>query len=269
MQDNSQETIEMTQFKDQVALVTGGASGIGAATARLLAERGARVVIADLASGNGAAAADRIGAAFMALDVTSEAGWKATIAAILERHGRLDVLVNAAGIVGDVVNGTLTNTTLADFRRVMSVNLDGTFLGCREGVEAMRKTGKGAIINLASVGAYYPTLQSVAYGASKGAVTQLTKTVALAGAENGHQIRCNSVHPGKIATPMLETIFDQYKQRQAAGGVDPRTAGRRIPLADEGKPEDVANLIAFLASDDAGYITGGEFTVDGGWRLLR
>jgi 3(or 17)beta-hydroxysteroid dehydrogenase len=168
-----------------------------------------------------------------------------------------------------VVNGTLANTTLADFRRVMAVNLDGTFLGCREGIEAMRRSGKGAIINLASVGAYYPTLQSVAYGASKGAVTQLTKTVALAGSENGHQIRCNSVHPGKIATPMLETIFDQYKQRQAAGGVDPRTAGRRIPLAEEGKPEDVANLIAFLASDQAGYITGGEFTVDGGWRLLR
>ncbi len=259
----------MTQFKDQVALVTGGASGIGAATARLLAERGARVIIADLANGNGAAVADRIGAEFMALDVTSESGWQATIAAVLERHGSLDVLVNAAGIVGDVVNGTLANTTLADFRRVMAVNLDGTFLGCREGIAAMRRSGKGAIVNLASVGAYYPTLQSVAYGASKGAVTQLTKTVALAGSENGHQIRCNSVHPGKIATPMLETIFDQYKQRQAAGGVDPRTAGRRIPLAEEGKPEDVANLIAFLASDQAGYITGGEFTVDGGWRLLR
>ena len=259
----------MTQFSEKVVLVTGGASGIGAATARLLAQRGATVFIGDLAGGNGEKIATEIGGTFLALDVTSEAAWSQAVQTILDRQGRLDVLVNAAGIVGDVVNGTIANTTLAEFRRVMSVNLDGTFLGCKESLAAMRKHGTGAIVNLASVGAYYPTTQSVAYGASKGAVTQLTKTVALAGAENGNQIRCNSVHPGKTATPMLETIFDQYRQRQAAGGVDPRPAGRRIPLGDEGKAEDVAHLIAFLASDESGYITGGEFTVDGGWRLLR
>ncbi|GJG94306.1 SDR family NAD(P)-dependent oxidoreductase [Cupriavidus pauculus] len=259
----------MTQFSEKVALVTGGASGIGAATARLLAQRGATVFIGDLPGGNGEAIATEVGGTFLALNVTSEADWSHAVQTILDRQERLDVLVNAAGIVGDVVNGTIANTTLAEFRRVMSVNLDGTFLGCKEALAAMQKHGIGAIINLASVGAYYPTTQSVAYGASKGAVTQLTKTVALTGAENGNRIRCNSVHPGKTATPMLETIFDQYRQRQAAGGTDPRPTGRRIPLGDEGTAADVAHLITFLASDEAGYITGGEFTVDGGWRLLR
>lgn len=110
------------------------------------------------------------------------------------------MLVNAAGIVGDVVHGTLEHTTLAEWRRVMAVNLDGTFLGCREAVSAMRRQGRGAIVNVASVGAYYPTTQSIAYGASKGAVTQLTKSVAMFGAQGGHRIRCNSVHPGRTAT---------------------------------------------------------------------
>lgn len=259
----------MAQFTEKVALITGGASGIGAATARLLAQRAATVVIADLPNSNGAKVAQEIGGEFMPLDVTSESNWAETVQSILHRHGRLDVLVNAAGIVGDVVNGTLAKTTLDDWHRVLSVNLDGTFLGCREAMGAMQKTGAGSIINLASVGAYYPTTQSVAYGVSKGAVTQLTKTVALTGAENGNKVRCNSVHPGKTSTPMLESIFTQYQQRQAAGDVDPRPKGRQIPLGDEGRAEDVANLIAFLASDEAGYITGGEFTVDGGWRLLR
>lgn len=259
----------MPKFSGKVALVTGGASGIGAATARLLALRGAMVFIADLAGGNGEHVAAECGGEFLPLNVTSEEEWATATSTIHGRQGRLDVLVNAAGIVGDVVNGTIANTSLAEWRRVLSVNLDGTFLGCKQALAEMQRHGVGAIVNLASVGAYYPTTQSVAYGASKGAVTQLTKTVALAGSENGNQIRCNSVHPGKTATPMLESIFDQYRQRQAAGGTDPRPAGRRIPLGDEGRPEDVANLIAFLASDEAGYITGGEFTVDGGWRLLR
>lgn len=259
----------MNRFSDKVALVTGGASGIGAATARLLAQQGARVFVADLGNGRGETVAAEIGGQFVALNVTGEADWSAAMRSILDREGRLDILVNAAGIVGDVVNGTIANTSLEDWRRVLSVNVDGTFLGCKAALAAMQPRGTGAIVNLASVGAYYPTTQSAAYGASKGAVMQLTKTVALTGAENGGRVRCNSVHPGKIATPMLTSIFDQYKQREAAGGTDPRPKERRIPLGEEGTPDDVANLIAFLASDEARYITGGEFTVDGGWRLLR
>jgi len=269
----------MTNLNNKIALVTGGAQGIGAATARVLAAAGATVIVADLPSSKAAGAdlAGEIGGQFVALDVTSEQDWSDAIASIVDRHGSLAVLVNSAGIAGDVVNGALDRMTLADWRRVMAVNLDGTFLGCRAALAVMKRTGRGSIINIASVGAYYPTLENVAYGASKGGVTQLTKTVAFYGSQDGLRIRCNSVHPGQIETPMLTSIYGQILQRFAPTG-DPelekfvtaklREAIDRIPFGD-GKPEDVAKLIAFLASDDAQYITGAEFTIDGGWRLVR
>lgn len=257
----------MASFDNSVVLVTGGAGGIGAATARLFAERGATVIAADLRA---PAAGLGPGQEFLALDVTSEQSWAECIAHIVARHGQLDVLVNAAGIVGDVVAGTLEHTTLAEWRRVMAVNLDGTFLGCREAMAAMAVQGRGAIVNLSSVGAYYPTTQSVAYGASKGAVTQLTKSVALFGSEGGKRIRCNSVHPGRTDTAMLDSIVAQRAQRAGDNGSrQAQASAQRIPLGAAGTPQDVANLIAFLASDEAGYITGGEFVVDGGWKLLR
>ncbi len=133
----------------------------------------------------------------------------------------------------------------------------------------MKRAGSGAIINVASIGAYYPTVQSVAYGASKGAVTQLTKSVALCGSEGGARVRCNSVHPGMIATRMLDDITSQLQQRSDASSDFARQSAARLPLGAPGQPEDVARLICFLASADAGYITGSEFSVDGGWRLLR
>ncbi|MEJ8858134.1 SDR family oxidoreductase [Variovorax robiniae] len=259
----------MGQFDSYVALVTGGAGGIGAATARLLAERGATVVVADLREPE-SVGSEGTRPDFLALDVTSEESWASVIAQVVERHGKLDVLVNAAGIVGDVVSGTLERTTLAEWRKVMAVNLDGTFLGCREAMTAMGRQGRGAIVNVSSVGAYYPTTQSVAYGASKGGVTQLTKSVALFGSQGGKRIRCNSVHPGRTDTAMLDSIVAQRAQRTGdTGSSEAKASAQRIPLGAAGTPEDVANLIAFLASDEAGYITGGEFVVDGGWKLLR
>ncbi|MEN4922829.1 SDR family oxidoreductase [Achromobacter spanius] len=259
----------MHTFNDKVALISGGARGIGAAAARLIAQGGATVVIADLPGSQGASTAEELKCDFEPLDVTSEAGWAQAVSQVESRHGRIDILVNAAGIVGDVVNGALDRMTFADWRRVMSVNLDGTFLGCREVMRAMKKTGRGSIVNLSSVASYYPTTQNAAYGASKGGVTQLTKTVALFGSQDGHRIRCNSVHPGQIATPMLHDIRAQRLQRGAQAGTPQGPSSvDRIPLG-EGTPEEAANLIAFLASDDASYITGAEFTVDGGWRLLR
>jgi 3(or 17)beta-hydroxysteroid dehydrogenase len=211
----------MTPFQDRIALVTGAAQGIGAATARALAAAGAKVIVADLPSPQGEQVADEIGGEFVALDVASEPTWAGAVAGILARHGRLDVLVNSAGIVGDVVNGSLERMRLADWRRVMAVNLDGTFLGCRQALAAMKPAGRGAIVNVASVGAYYPTLQNAAYGASKGGVTALTKTVAYEGSQDSLRIRCNSVHPGQIRTPMLESIHAQIVQRFDTAG-DPR-----------------------------------------------
>lgn len=257
---------EPSSFAGKSVLISGGAGGIGAATARLLAARGAAVVLGDLAGSAGPEIALEIGGVFVELDVTREDHWAAAVARVLELHGRLDVLVNSAGIVGDVVAGALETTSLAEWRRVLAVNLDGTFLGCRAAVAPMRAAGRGAIVNLASVGAYYPTTQSVAYGASKGGVTQLTKSVAMFASQGGKRVRCNSVHPGRTATPMLDSILTQRAQRSdAVQG----SSAERIPLGPEGQPEDVAALIAFLASDQADYITGSEFVVDGGWCLLR
>jgi len=260
----------MESFNSSVALVTGGSGGIGAATARLLAERGATVIAGDLRAPAPGSLPDGPHLEFVTLDVTSEESWSHVVDDIVQRHGKLDILVNAAGIVGDVVAGSLEQTTLADWRRVISVNLDGTFLGCRAAVAAMGIQKRGAIVNLSSLGAYYPTVQSVAYGASKGAVTQLTKSVALFGSENGRRIRCNSVHPGRTDTPMLQSIADQMNERRRqTGSTLVASSASRIPLGPAGTPEDAARLIAFLASREADYITGGEFVVDGGWSLLR
>jgi 3(or 17)beta-hydroxysteroid dehydrogenase len=260
----------MRNFAGKVALVTGGISGIGHAAAAMMARRGATVVIAGRSAEKGGAVAAGIGADFASLDVTQEENWRETVARIMSRHGRVDILVNGAGTVGNVAAGSLELTTLRDWRDVLATNLDGTFLGCREVMPVMKRQGAGSIINISSVGAYYPTTQSIAYGASKGAVTQLTKTVALAGAEGGCRVRCNSVHPGRIDTPMLAGIGEGRKLRPDGGGeADIRRTMARMPLGPSGTAEEAANIVVFLASDEASYMTGGEYLVDGGWRLLR
>jgi 3(or 17)beta-hydroxysteroid dehydrogenase len=267
---NQDATANMNRMKTKVALITGGASGIGAATASLFKEEGAIVIIGDLPSSQGAKIAEQLQASFSPLNVTKEDEWATCVKNIVQKFGRLDVLVNGAGIEGDLQDGSPGEMSLSEWRKVMAVNLDGTFLGCRAALSTMGPAKKGSIINISSIASYYPTHQSAAYGASKAGVMQLSKSVAFYGALKGGQIRCNSVHPGLIETPMLGRIFDGLRQR---GEAEPRARAdefkSRIPLGGAGTPDDVAELILFLASDESKYITGSEFLMDGGWRLLR
>lgn len=260
----------MDRAAGKIALVTGGAGGIGCATVRALLREGATVIIADMPDALDAAQSAGIygSVSFHPLDVTSEESWKQVVEQSVAAHGGIDILINAAGIEGDVINGTPETTSLAEWRKVMAVNLDGTFLGCREVLPVMRRKGRGSIVNLSSVASYLATLTSAAYGASKGGVTQLTKSVALYGTLEGMRIRCNSVHPGMIATRMIDSIFGQMAERNNLT-VEESMKGplSRVPYGEPGRAEDVADLILFLASDEADYITGSEFTVDGGWRL--
>jgi 3(or 17)beta-hydroxysteroid dehydrogenase len=259
----------MGRVQDKVVLVTGASGGIGAATVRALHREGARVVAADVTGTTGEKLFSELGCTFCKLDVAREDDWKRVVAEVAAQHGSIDVLVNAAGIEGDMVHGSPESTSLAEWRRVMSVNLDGTFLGCREALPVMKRKGTGSIINISSTVAYIATPNSTAYGASKAGVMQLTKSVAMHGSLDGHRVRCNSVHPGIIATRMIESISAQLAQfNSVAVEAINQASLARIPFGEPGRPEDVADLILFLASDESRYITGSEFSIDGGWRLM-
>jgi 3(or 17)beta-hydroxysteroid dehydrogenase len=246
------------RLSGKVALVSGGARGIGAAIVRLFAQEGARVVSGDLLDPEGPIvegefAASGGEAAFVHLDVTSERDWERAVATAASRFGRLDVLVNNAGIGGA---GRLEDTTLEDWNRVMDVNAKGVFLGTKAAIPAMRRAGAGSIVNISSqLGLVGMDDSSPQYQASKGAVRLLTKLTALQYAKE--RIRANSVHPGPIVTPMT-----------AGRRADPATRERmvsRIPLGRYGEADEVAYGVLYLASDEAGFVTGSELVIDGGW----
>lgn len=248
--------------------MTGGASGLGAAAATLLAREGARVTITDIDRAAGDAAALRLGLDFVCHDVTDEAGWVELIARTIGACGRFDVLVNNAGI-GSAAGGTDPETTsLADWNRILAVNAGGVFLGCKHSIPAMRRSGGGSIINVSSIAALVATPFITAYGASKAAVRQLTMSVALHCAERGYRIRCNSVHPGQIRTPMLEGLF---RDVAAAAHAEPEAIQkeflRKIPLGEFGEPEDIAYAVLYLASDESKHVTGAQFVIDGGMQI--
>ena len=249
----------MQRVEGKVAIVTGGASGIGRGCALRLVAEGATVVIADRNQPAGEAAVAELGSrgVFIALDVTDEAGWAALVGETERRFGRLDILVNAAGVA---VFKDIEHTTLEEWRFVNSINSDGVFLGCRAVLPAMKASGGGSIINLSSVAGLIGVPDAPAYSASKGAVRMLTKSVALYAARNGFNIRCNSVHPSFIDTPMVDGVV-----AQAADPVKYRKAlERAAPLGRMGQVDDVAQLVVYLASDESRFVTGAEIAVDGG-----
>lgn len=251
----------MPRLARKTCLVTGAARGIGAAIARAFVAEGAEVILTDKAAEAGTAMAREIGCSFAPLDVAQEGDW----ARIAAAHPRLDVLVNNAGITGFEGGGTPPahdpeHASLADWRAVHATNLDGTFLGCRYAIGAMRAAGSGSIINISSRSGMVGIPGAAAYAASKAAIRNHTKSVALYCAAQGLAIRCNSIHPGAVLTPMWEPMLGD------AAGRDARMADlvAEVPLRRFGQPAEVAALAVFLASDEAPYITGAELTIDGG-----
>ncbi len=254
----------MGRVEGKVALVTGGASGIGRAAAFRLAGEGARVVVSDRDEQGGAGVVSEIGggARFLAHDVRDEAAWKRVLGDIVATEGRLDILANIAGILGNPAGQDPEHTTLEEFRRVNEINLEGVFLGCKTAIAAMRESGGGSIVNMSSIAGIIATPVLAAYGAGKAGVRQITKSVALHCARRGYGIRCNSVHPGVIQTRMADDVLVAY------GGNDPEAAREayheRIPLGAFGEPDDIAHAVVYLSSDESKYMTGAELVIDGG-----
>ena len=254
----------MGRLDGKIALVTGAARGIGEGIARAFVREGAAVWLTDIDETGGRALAEALGAPhrFAKLDVASEADW-AVVDELIEVEGRLDILVNNAGITG-FEQGTgphdPEHASIEEWHRVHRVNLDGTFLGCRAAIKAMRPRGTGSIINISSRSGLVGIPGAAAYASSKAAIRNHSKTVALWCAQKGLKIRCNSVHPAAILTQMWEALLGSGPDREA------RMAAlvKDTPLKRFGTVEEVAALVVFLASDEAPYITGSEFDIDGG-----
>ena len=249
----------MSRLENKVVLLSGGASGIGAETARLVVREGGKAVLADRDEAKGRALADELGAdaLFVALDVTDEASWSQAVEATVGAFGGLHGLLNAAGVG---VRNSIEDCSLAEFRRVNDVNSLGTFLGCKAAIPAMKGSGGGSIVNISSVLGLRGASYAMAYCASKGAVRLLTKHVALHCAQQKYNIRCNSVHPGYIDTPMIAPRLDQ-----TVGNMTGRQWLEELhPLGRLGRADEVAAMILFLLSDESTFSTGSEFVCDGG-----
>ena len=254
----------MGRVSGKVALITGGASGLGREAAERLVEEGARVLVTDINQIDGEAVAKSLGSngAFARHDVTKEEEWVIATQKALEVFGRLDILVNSAGI------GTMNSVedcSLEEWRHVMAVNGDGVFLGCKYGVAAIKQTSTseglgGSIINISSVSGLIGGHNLAAYNASKGAVRLLSKSVALHYARKGYNIRCNSVHPTFIDTPMVRAMFEDADDPDRVR----QKLSRQVPLGHIGEPNDIAWAIVYLASDESKFMTGAELVVDGG-----
>ena len=242
----------MGRLDGRVALVTGGARGQGAAEATLFASEGAAVVLTDVLDKEGNETAATIGGSYLHQDVTSEDEWRTIVQEVVRQHGKIDVLVNNAGIY---MSGALTEMPLEDYRRIIDVNQVGVFLGMKHVAPVMIDDGSGSIVNISSIAGFRGGRGSIAYGASKWAVRGMTKTAAQELGQHG--IRVNSIHPGLIDTAMLQQVpgID-------SGGLD--AFNRSIPLGRVAEADEVAKLALFLASDESSYCSGAEFLIDGG-----
>jgi len=256
----------MNRVKGKVALVTGGRQGLGKAIAVLLAREGAKVVISDRKEDGAKAVLQEIEAAgseglFVAHDVSSEADWDKAIAATLKKFGKLDILVNNAG-VGEGKN--IEDVTLEEWRWVMSINLDGVFLGVQKAIGAMKKTGGGSIVNMSSIEGLVGDRRLAAYDTSKGGLVTLSRSAALHCAKRHYNIRVNTVHPGFIDTGMVAGFLKSH-----APGGDVEAARKALmalhPLGHLGEPDDVAYAVLYLASDESKFATGSELVIDGGY----
>jgi 3(or 17)beta-hydroxysteroid dehydrogenase len=247
----------MSELSGQVAIVTGGASGIGAASAALLQGAGATVIVADIQDPKDGAGR------FVQHDVASEESWQALLAGVLERESRLDIMVNNAGITGGA--GTPEDTTVENWRKVEAINSEGVFLGCKYAIQGMKKTGpgkpasRGSIVNVSSIAGLIGSAGPTAYTASKGAVRLLSKSVAAYCAEKKYGIRCNSVHPGGVDTPIFNPLWQKVGHEQGTAFL-----GMAHPIGHMAEPQELGEMILWLASNRSSFVTGAEFVADGG-----
>ena len=256
-------TLNDKRIVGKVAIVTGAAAGIGRSIALKLAKEGAKVCITDINIEGGEDCLNEIQsmgseATFIAHDVADEIQWNQVICHTLEQYGHLDILVNNAGIA---FAASIENTTTEEWRKIVSVNIDGVFFGCKFGISALRKSGGGSIVNISSILGITGTPYQAAYSATKGAVRMLTKSVALECAEAGWDIRINSVHPAYIRTPLVE----RYAETFGSLDIGLKELGKLHPLGHIGEAEEVANAVLFLVSSDSQFITGTELIIDGGY----
>ena len=248
----------MRRVDGKVALVTGGASGIGRACARLLVAEGARVAITDIDAAGGRAVANEIGddGFFIEHDVTDETAWQAAVEQTVAVFDGLQIVVQSAGIA---MNASVVDTSLEDWRRIHAVDLDGVFLGCKTAIPAMAESGGGSIVNISSVSGIIAGHNLAAYNSAKAGVRLLSKSVALHCARRATNIRCNSVHPTFIDTPMLSPILEHV-----GGDAGRDKLARQVPLGRIGEADDVAYAVLYLASDESTFVTGAELVIDGG-----
>ncbi|NKB44071.1 MAG: glucose 1-dehydrogenase [Alphaproteobacteria bacterium] len=249
----------MTALAGKIALITGAAGDIGAAIARRFVKEGATVCLADIDQDRGTALAEELGspAFFISLDVTKEEDWRVALETLASRHERLDILVNNAGTLE---TGTIEDTNLALWQNIQSTNATSTFLGCQAAVRAMKQTGGGVIVNMASQAAVRPRPSTLAYSASKAAIVNLTKTVASHCADNAYNIRCNVMMPGAIDTQMI--YKNQTDDESAEEFV--KAVNARYPMGRMGTADEIASGVVFLSSDESRFMTGAQLRVDGG-----